>query len=56
MNDDKPIAHVSEDGRVHSLLEHLVGTANLAAAFAAEFGCGELAGLGMRYEIVPRGV
>ena len=34
-------AHVSEDGRVHPLLEHLVGAANLAAQFAAEFGCGE---------------
>jgi CRISPR-associated endonuclease/helicase Cas3 len=44
----EPIAHVSEDGRVHSLREHLEGTAKLAAQFAAEFGCGEwgkLAGL-----------
>lgn len=42
------IAHVTEDGREHLLVEHLRGTAELAAKFAAEFGCGEwgrLAGL-----------
>lgn len=45
----KPIAHIAEDGRKHGLYEHLAGTANLAADFAAEFGCGEwgyLVGLG----------
>ena len=48
MDDLKPIAHVAEDGRVHGLEEHLRGTAESAARFAAEFGCGEwgrLAGL-----------
>jgi hypothetical protein len=39
--DNEPIAHVAEDGRVHALEEHLRGTADLAARFAAEFGCGE---------------
>ena len=45
---DKAVAHISEDGRVHLLQDHLSGTADLAARFAAEFGCGEwgrLAGL-----------
>ncbi|GAB4487826.1 MAG: CRISPR-associated helicase Cas3' [Thermodesulfovibrionales bacterium] len=48
METDEPIAHVSEDGRVHPLREHLEGTAKLAAEFAAEFGAagwGRLAGL-----------
>ncbi|MBI5635155.1 MAG: CRISPR-associated helicase Cas3' [Nitrospirae bacterium] len=48
MKNNEPIAHISEDGRVHSLREHLEGTAKLAAEFAGEFGCGEwgrLAGL-----------
>jgi CRISPR-associated endonuclease/helicase Cas3 len=42
------IAHVAEDGRVHGLEEHLLGTAELAEGFAAEFGSGDwgrLAGL-----------
>ena len=42
------IAHTSEDGGTHQLLDHLKGTAHRAAGFAAEFGCGEwgrLAGL-----------
>lgn len=34
-------AHISEDGRVHSLREHLEGTAKLAAEFAGEFECAE---------------
>lgn len=44
----QPLAHVTEDGRVHLLAEHLYGTAECAAQFAAEFGCagwGYLAGL-----------
>ena len=48
LKSNEPIAHVSEDGREHSLLEHLEGAAKLAAQFAAEFGCrewGYLAGL-----------
>lgn len=48
MNQARPIAHVSEDGRIHLLDEHLRGTAKLAERFAAEFGCGacgRLAGL-----------
>jgi CRISPR-associated endonuclease/helicase Cas3 len=43
-----PIAHIAEDGRTHGLYEHLIGTAEKAAEFAEEFGCGEwgyLAGL-----------
>lgn len=46
--DWQPLAHIAEDGRVHSLTEHLGGTAQRAARFAAEFGCagwGYLAGL-----------
>lgn len=39
MNNDEPIAHIAEDGRVHSLKEHLTGTADNAAQFVAEFGC-----------------
>ncbi len=45
---EEPIAHVSEDGRIHTLHDHLLGTAGLASNFAAEFGCrgwGYLAGL-----------
>ncbi|MHB8843722.1 MAG: CRISPR-associated helicase Cas3' [Nitrospirota bacterium] len=48
MNPNKPIAHVTENGRLHLLDEHLQGTAKLAAQFAGEFGCaewGRLAGL-----------
>lgn len=48
MDTEEPLAHISEDGRVHLLQDHLSGTADLAARFAAEFGCGEwgrLAGL-----------
>ncbi|MCL5236581.1 MAG: hypothetical protein M1353_01860 [Nitrospirae bacterium] len=44
----KPIAHIAEDGREHDLYDHLIGTAEKVADFAAEFGCGEwdyLAGL-----------
>lgn len=43
-----PIAHVSDDGRVHDLYAHLLETAMLAADFAAVFGFrewGYLAGL-----------
>ena len=42
------IAHVAEDGRVHGLEKHLRHTAQLAADFAADFGCrewGQVAGL-----------
>jgi CRISPR-associated endonuclease/helicase Cas3 len=35
------LAHVSEDGRKHPLVDHLEGTAERSAAFAREFGCGE---------------
>lgn len=44
----EPIAHLAEDGRTHSLREHLVKTAERAGTFAAVFGFGEwgrLAGL-----------
>ena len=42
------IAHVAEDGRCHTLYDHLTGTAERAAEMAGEFGCaewGRLAGL-----------
>ncbi len=45
---EKAIAHLTEDGRVHGLEEHLRRTAELAGQFAAQFGCaewGRLAGL-----------
>ena len=48
MQSKEPIAHISEDGRVNYLLEHLEGTAKLAAEFAGEFGSpewGRLVGL-----------
>ncbi|MCI0469239.1 MAG: hypothetical protein L0Y62_04150 [Nitrospirae bacterium] len=54
----KAIAHVSEDGREHGLYEHLIGAAEKAADFAAEFGSGEwgyLAGFAFCFEIAPRG-
>ncbi len=43
-----PLAHVSEDGRLHLLKDHLMGTAERAALFSAVFGFGSwgwLAGL-----------
>lgn len=42
------LAHIAEDGRGQSILEHLMGTARLAADFARPFGAqaqAELAGL-----------
>ncbi len=48
MESDELFAHISEDGRTHLLRNHLFGTADRAAQFASEFGCGEwgrLAGL-----------
>lgn len=45
---DNPIVHIAEDGKEHALKEHIEGTAKLASAFAADFGCREwdyLAGL-----------
>jgi CRISPR-associated endonuclease/helicase Cas3 len=45
---DEPMAHVTEDGRVHTLGDHLWGTAELAGELAAVFGFrewGRLAGL-----------
>lgn len=41
MSNTKPIAHVSEDRRIHLLDEHLRETEKLAERFAAEFGCGD---------------
>src|SRR5689334_5016030 len=35
-----PVAHLNENGSTHDLAEHLYQTARIAAAFAAEFGCG----------------
>jgi CRISPR-associated endonuclease/helicase Cas3 len=48
MNINEPIAHITEDCRVHLLSDHLHGTAERAEKFAAEFssaGWGRLAGL-----------
>ncbi len=48
MDYDEPIAHLAEDGRCHTLYDHLTGTAERAAEMAGEFGCsdwGRLAGL-----------
>lgn len=42
---DKPVAHIAEDGRIHSLSEHLRGTSEWAAEFAKEFGCPDWAAL-----------
>lgn len=42
------IAHIADDGRMHGLYEHLIGTAKKAEEFAAAFECeewGYLAGL-----------
>jgi len=44
----EPTAHITEDGRTHSLKEHLLKTAERAGEFAAAFGFrhwGSLAGL-----------
>lgn len=43
---DTPIAHVSEDNRIHPLYDHLLCTAELAGNFAAKFGCREWGYLG----------
>ena len=45
---EEPIAHITEDGRIHTLRDHLYGTAERAAVFAAVFDFrqwGWLAGL-----------
>ncbi len=45
---EEPMAHVTSEGRTHALREHLFGTAERAAEFAAVFGFrqwGRLAGL-----------
>lgn len=45
---NEPIAHITEDGRIHTLRDHLHHTAKRAADFAATFGFrqwGRLAGL-----------
>ncbi|MEM5787057.1 MAG: CRISPR-associated helicase Cas3' [Syntrophobacteraceae bacterium] len=44
----EPVAHITEDGRVHPLREHLLETAKMAGEFASAFGFqewGSLAGL-----------
>ncbi len=41
MTRNPPIAHVSEDGRLHRLEDHLLGTASRAGQMAAEFGAAE---------------
>lgn len=42
------LAHLTEDGRTQTILEHLKGTASLCSAFAAAFDAeaqGQLAGM-----------
>lgn len=52
MGEDRYLAHVAEDGREQSLLEHLEGTAQLCAQFAAWFGAGEQGRLaGMAHDL-----
>ncbi len=41
MNNPPYLSHVSEDGREQTVLEHLTGTADLCADFAAAFGARE---------------
>jgi len=41
MNNSRRIAHISEDGRVHYLYEHLTCTAKRAEEMASVFGSGE---------------
>ena len=36
-----PLAHITEDGKSHLLIDHLRSTAERAAEFAASFGCGQ---------------
>lgn len=38
--DGRMIAHIGEEGRVQTVREHLLGTAERAEAFAGAFGCG----------------
>lgn len=48
MKDSRFLAHISEDGREQTVAEHLFGTAELCAKFAAAFGAedlGRLAGI-----------
>ena len=40
MKISEPIAHISDDGRVHTLYDHLTGTANRSEKMAEAFGCG----------------
>jgi hypothetical protein len=35
---NEPVAHISEDGRQHTLCDHLKGTAEKAGEMAGEFG------------------
>ena len=44
----EPLAHITEDGKSHFLIDHLQSTAEITAEFAASFGCaqwGHLVGL-----------
>jgi CRISPR-associated endonuclease/helicase Cas3 len=43
---DEPLAHITEDGRIHPLREHLFKTAERAADFASVFGFREWGWLG----------
>ena len=48
MSEQKFLAHIAADGREQTVQAHLMGTAQLAAAFARSFGAeeqGDLAGL-----------
>ena len=49
---DRYLAHRTEDGRQQKLIDHLQGTARLAALFAQKFGAEELAWqIGMAHDI-----
>lgn len=43
------IAHTDDQGNTHDLLEHLLGTATKAEAFAAKFRSGPVASLAGRW-------
>lgn len=52
MRQQEYLAHISEDGRTQTVLEHLEGTAKLAGAFARPFGAAEQgAWVGMLHDI-----
>ena len=45
MNRSVYLAHIAEDGREQTVIDHLEGTAQRSAEFAADFGCAEFGAL-----------